>query len=166
MIMLKKLLLFLILIPFLNFAQDFSQFELNDLQGNTFRFKENLNHDATVITFWATWCLPCLKEHPTLQQIKEKYKDKDVQIIAISVDSPRSMAKVKSYSRSHKYDFVYLVDPDREMASQLLVNDVPQTFIINKKGKVVYQHTGYRKGDELELEKELLKLWDETKKQD
>lgn len=158
--MVKKLFLILFILAGFVWAQNFSRIELNDLEGNNFKFSENLNVDATVVTFWATWCLPCQKEHPALQKLKEKYGDR-LQIIAISTDSPRSMAKVKSYARTHKYDFVFLVDPDREAASELLVNEIPQTFVLDRSGKVVYHHTGYRKGDEQELEKELLKLWQE-----
>ncbi len=160
--MIKKLLFILLILVGFVWAQNFSKIELNDLEGNNFKFSENLNFDATVVTFWATWCLPCQKEHPALQKLKEKYGDR-LQIVAISTDSPRSMAKVKSYARSHKYDFVFLVDPDREAASELLVNEIPQTFVLDRSGKVVYHHTGYRKGDEQELEKELLKLWQEKK---
>jgi len=160
--MLKKTFALILLLAGWLVAQNFSQIELNDLDGNTFQFSENLNYDATVVTFWATWCLPCQKEHPALQELKEKYGDR-LQIIAISTDSPRSMAKVKSYARSHKYDFVFLVDPDREVASELLVNEIPQTFLLDQNGKVIYHHTGYRKGDEQELEKELLKFWKEQK---
>ncbi len=160
--MLKKTAFIILLLVAFVGAQDFSKIELNDLQGNTFRFSDNLNYDATIVTFWATWCLPCQKEHPALQQLKEKYGDR-LQIIAISTDSPRSMAKVKSYARSHKYDFVFLVDPDREAATELLVNEIPQTFVLDRNGKVIYHHTGYRKGDEIELEKEILKFWKEKK---
>ncbi len=159
----KKWLALLLLIPWLGFGQNMKNFELEDINGNTFAFNEHLNVDATVVTFWATWCLPCRKEHPALQSLKEKYADR-LQIIAISIDSPRSLAKVKSYARSHDFDFVFLVDPDREVATELLVNEVPQTFVLDRTGKIVYQHIGYSKGDELELEKELQKLFKGSKK--
>ncbi len=161
--MLKKGLILLLVVTGWLLAQDFSKVELNDLNGNTFKFSEHLNYDATVVTFWATWCLPCQKEHPGLQKLKEKYGD-HLQVIAISTDSPRSMAKVKSYARSRRYDFVFLVDPDREVATELLVNEIPQTFLLNREGKVVYHHTGYRKGDEFELEEKILKLFPEKEK--
>ncbi|MHB2154503.1 TlpA disulfide reductase family protein [Calditrichota bacterium GD2] len=108
--MLKKVLIILLFLASVLLAQNFSKIELNDLSGNTFAFAENLNYDATIVTFWATWCLPCQKEHVALQELKEKYGDR-LLVIAISTDSPRSMAKVKSYARSRKYDFVFLVDP-------------------------------------------------------
>jgi len=153
-----KKLLFILLLPILIFAQNVTQLELDDVNGDTFALEENLNHDAVVISFWATWCLPCKKEHPALQQVHEEFADKDVLVIAISIDSPRSLAKVKNYVKSHKYDFTWLLDPSGETAQEMLVNEVPYTMLVDKSGKVVFTHTGYRKGDEAELKKEIRKL--------
>ncbi len=153
-----KKLFFILLLPLLIGAQNVTQLELDDVNGDTFILEENLDHDAVVISFWATWCLPCKKEHPALQQVKEDFPDNDVLIIAISIDSPRSLAKVKNYVKSHKYDFSWLLDPSGEMAQEMLVNEVPYTMLVNKEGKVVFTHSGYRKGDEAELKKEIRKL--------
>ncbi len=153
----KKLFLILLL-PLLISAQNVTQLELDDVNGDTFVLEENLDHDAVVISFWATWCLPCKKEHPALQQVREDFADNDVLIIAISIDSPRSLAKVKNYVKLHKYDFTWLLDPSGETAQEMLVNEVPYTMLVDKSGKVVFTHTGYRKGDEAELKKEIRKL--------
>ena len=152
------ILLPLLLLPFLGMAQNLKSMELDNLKGDTFVLKDHLNADATIVSFWATWCLPCQKEHPALQQVKDFFKDKgkNVQIIAISTDSPRSLAKVKKYVRSHrKYHFTFLLDPDREFSQQVLVTEIPHTFVLDKNGKTIYTHTGYRKGDEQELIKVL-----------
>lgn len=153
-----KKILFIFILPLILLAQNVSQFELDDVSGDTFYMAENLEHDATVISFWATWCLPCKKEHPALQQMKKDLKEYDIQLITISIDSPRSLAKVKSYVKSNKYDFVWLLDPNGEVSQELLVKEVPFTMLVNKKGKVVYTHSGYRKGDEEHLKTEIHKL--------
>ena len=149
-------LLPILFIPLFGLAQNMKNMELDNLKGDTFVLKDHLNADATIVSFWATWCLPCQKEHPALQQVKNSFKDKNIQIIAISTDSPRSLAKVKKYVRSHKkYDFIFLIDPDREFSQQCLVTEIPHTFVLDKNGKIIYTHTGYRKGDEQELIKVL-----------
>ncbi len=164
----KRLILWtLLLIPFLLAAQDMKSMELDNLKGDTFVLKDHLNADATIVSFWATWCLPCQKEHPALQEVKNFFqkKNKTIQVIAISTDSPRSLAKVKKYVRSHrKYKFVFLIDPDREFSQQLLVTEIPHTFVLDKNGKVIYEHTGYRKGDEKELISVLEKYFSKQKK--
>ena len=144
--------------PIFIFAQNVRQIELDEVNGDTFYMAENLDHDATVISFWATWCLPCKKEHPALQQMKEDLSEYDIQLITISIDSPRSLAKVKSYVKSKGFEFTWLLDPNGETSQELLVKEVPFTMLVNSKGKVVYTHSGYRKGDEEHLKSEIYKL--------
>jgi len=157
--LMKRFILILVFIPVLLFGQNVSQIELHDVKGNTFKMGDHLDNDGTVIIFWATWCVPCKKEFPKLQVLKEKFNDKDIQIIAVSKDSPRSLAKVKRFVKTHKYDFTNLFDPDGEISAKLLVTDVPHTMLVDTEGKVTYNLTGYRKGDEVEIEKALLNMW-------
>ena len=161
----KKLLIILLLIPVITVAQDLSKLELKDLSGKKFIMKNHLNNDATIILFWATWCLPCKKEFPAVQNLIEKHTDKKIKVITISQDTPRSLAKVKSFAKSHQYNFTYLLDPGGDISSKLLVNSVPYTFLLNAAGKVIYNHRGYRKGDEIELEKHIHKYWNQQKLQ-
>ncbi|MBD3225547.1 MAG: redoxin domain-containing protein [Caldithrix sp.] len=159
--MFKKLLLLTLFIPILLPAQSVKYLQLDDIDGKPFIFSENLDHDATIIVFWATWCAPCKKEFPALQALKEQYENKSIQIIAISEDSPRSLSKVKMFARSHSYDFKYLVDPNQEVGNDLLVKSVPFTMLVNREGEAVYTKSGYREGDEAELNKALQNLWAE-----
>lgn len=154
--------LLLLLLPVLLLAQDLSQIEMKDVNGDSYAIKNHLDNDGTIVIFWATWCLPCKKEFPAVQKLKEKYPEKNINIVTISKDSPRSLAKVKSFVRSHDYPFTFLLDPTGEVSTKLLVNQVPFTMLVNREGKVIYSLTGYRKGDENELEKQLQKYWQET----
>ncbi len=141
------------------FAKDISSIKLKDVDGKSFSLNENLAGDANIVLFWATWCLPCQKEFPEIEKIRAKFPDKEIKIFAISKDSPRSMAKVKSFIRKYNYDFIWLMDSDGAVSSNFMVDAIPHSLLADKNGAVVYSHTGYRKGDELELEKELSKLW-------
>ncbi|RPH90044.1 MAG: TlpA family protein disulfide reductase, partial [Calditrichaeota bacterium] len=134
-----------------------------DVDGKLYSLKENLTADGAILLFWATWCLPCQKEFPQVQKLLEKYPEKKINVIAISTDSPRSLAKVKSFVKQHDYPFTFLLDSEATVASMLLVDAVPQSFIADSSGKIVYSHTGYRQGDELLLEQALLKLWESAR---
>ena len=160
----RILLLFLLILPVITYSQDISNIKLKDVSGKKFLMKDHLKNDATIVLFWATWCIPCKKEFPAVQALLKKYSDKNIRVIAISQDSPRSLSKVKSFVRTHKYDFIYLLDYNRETSTKLLVNSVPYTMLVDSTGKVQYTHRGYRKGDEMELEKEMLKLWNKNEK--
>ncbi len=159
----KKFILLLLVLPFISHAQNVSQASLTDINGEMFSVRDNLDHDATVLLFWATWCKPCKLEFPKVQDLLDKNENLDINILTISQDSPRSLVKVKAYARSHKYNFTYLLDPNKEFGESLLVSAVPYSFLIDKKGNVVYSHMGYREGDEKILEKEILKLVNKKK---
>ncbi|MBC8182984.1 TlpA family protein disulfide reductase [candidate division KSB1 bacterium] len=161
----NKLLLLIFLLPSLLLSQNISNLKMKSYDGKKFFMKNNLNNDATIVLFWATWCLPCKKEFTEIQKLQKKYPDKNIKVITISKDTPRSLAKVKSFVKSHSYKFTYLIDPSGEVCSKLLINAVPHSFLVDKNGKVFYSHSGYRKGDEAELERELLKYWKKPQKE-
>ena len=161
----KRLIFIILLFPTLVLSQDLSKLELKDVAGKKFIMKEHLNNDATIVLLWATWCMPCKKEFPAIQNLQEKYPQKNIKVITISQDTPRSLAKVKSFAKSHRYNFTYLLDLNGDVSSKLLVNSIPFTMLVDTTGKVIYNHRGYRKGDEIELEKQILKLWNQDKKQ-
>ena len=161
----KKLIIMLLilLLPTLLSAQNLSRIKLKTVSGKQFVMKNNLQNDATIILFWATWCIPCKKEFKAIQKLIDKYPDKTIEVITISQDTPRSISKVKSFVRSHSYKFTFLLDPNKDIATKHLINSVPYSIILDKKGKVIFSHSGYLKGDEIELEKQLLKYWEQSK---
>ena len=155
----KNIIYILILFPLILSAQNISRFSIQDVQGkNNYKLAENLDHDANIMIFWATLCKPCKLEFPKIQKLINAQKDLDIHVLAVSIDSPRSLAKVKAFVRTQKYDFTYLLDKDGELKTNLLVNAIPHTSIINSEGNIVYSHVGYREGDETVIENEILKL--------
>ena len=140
-------------------AQNIANVKIKDLNGKTVAVRSHLDCDATIVLFWATWCLPCQKELPAVQKIVARHADKNIHVLAVSRDSPRSLAKVKAFVKRHNYPFTYLLDADGAVSADLMVDAIPHSLIVDKQGKIVYSHTGYRRGDELDLEKALLTLW-------
>lgn len=135
-------------------------FELNDLDGNPVTLFKMLEKGPVIVNFWATWCKPCLRELPHLQDIHQKYKERGVTLLAISVDSPRSLSKVKSFVSGSGYTFTVLMDPNKDAARKLNAHSFPYTFIVNTAGDIVFKNYGYRPGDEKNLEEKLLSLLD------
>lgn len=105
-----------------------------------------------IISFWATWCKPCVKE---LNAIAELYPDwqteSGVKLIAVSIDDPRSSGQVKTMVNGKGWDYEVLLDPNSDFKRAMNVNSVPHTFVVNSQGEVVWQHTSYSEGAELEL---------------
>ena len=132
-------------------------FTLEDIKGDQVNFQELLNKKAVIIDFWAKWCSPCKKAFPHLSDLQEKYKDL-VNVVCISTDKARDADKVKSFVKSKNFEFITLLDPNKNVTKLFNINTIPRTFIINENGEIVYRHEGYIQGDEHELETELRKV--------
>ncbi|MEO7215924.1 TlpA disulfide reductase family protein [Mucilaginibacter sp.] len=113
---------------------------------------------ATIVSFWATWCLPCITELETINDdLPGLKKATPFKFLAISVDDARTTAKVRSFAAGKGWDFDFYTDANGDLKRALNINDIPYVMII-KKGIIVYQHTGYVPGNEEELYDKLKSL--------
>ncbi len=117
------------------------------------------NGKLTVISFWATWCSPCKKELDAISEVYEEWDELyNAELVAISVDNARSSAKVGPMVAQKGWDYQIYLDPNQDLQKALNFQTVPQTFIIDEEGVIVYEHSGYVPGDEYELEEKLEEL--------
>jgi thiol-disulfide isomerase/thioredoxin len=115
-----------------------------------------------VISFWATYCNPCLQEFEAITDLyKEWKKEVDFEFIAVSIDDSRSASKVKSMASGRDWPFIVLIDENQEIKRAMNVTDIPFYFIFDRNGKYVYKHSGYLPGDEYVIFKELKKIANE-----
>jgi len=106
---------------------------------------------VTVVSFWATWCVPCKKEIKSIREkLPEWKKETDFNFITVSLDETRAEGLVRSYAKSQGWDFPYFIDANSDLKRSLNFQTVPFTLIIDKNGKVAYQHSGYEEGGENE----------------
>lgn len=152
------ILLFFSLISSNIFGQDNIEFSFETIENNDYQFSQYLENGPVLISFWALWCKPCRAEMRHLEGIYENYKGKGLTIIGINQDTPRSLAKVKSYISSHNITFPIALDPNSEIFQQFNGQSIPLSILYNKAGKVVYKHVGYLPGDEIELEQKIKTL--------
>jgi cytochrome c biogenesis protein CcmG, thiol:disulfide interchange protein DsbE len=107
------------------------------------------NDKPVIISFWATWCKPCLIEMENVSDVFEEWqKVKSFTFIAVSIDDSRSSAKVKSLVAGKGWPFDFYLDPNQDLKRALNISMVPFLIIINKEGEIVYEHIGYTVGDE------------------
>lgn len=102
------------------------------------------------VDFWASWCGPCRKSFPWMNQLQSQYKDEEVVILAINVDS--DPAEAQKFLQQNPAHFKVLYDPKGEIAEQFQVEAMPSTYLFNRDGVVKYLHRGFRKGDEEKLQ--------------
>ncbi len=142
------------------FSQSTTSVDIKTLKGKIFNTKEIKNDGKPIIiSFWATWCKPCVKELTAISEIYEDMQeDTGVKLYAISVDNARSSSRVAPFVNSRGWDFTVLLDPNGDFKRAMNVVNVPHTFVLDGNGKIVWQHTSYADGDEEELYEVLKKL--------
>ena len=105
-----------------------------------------------VVSFWATWCKPCILELQTILDEYEDWQDETgVKLIAVSIDDARNAAKVQPFVNGKDWPYEVYIDSNQDLKRALQVNNVPATFLLNGKKEIVYQHNSYQPGDEEEL---------------
>jgi peroxiredoxin len=131
-----------------------SSVNLKTLDGQVVDLMDFLDDaDVTVLSFWATWCKPCQAE---LDNIADLYPDwqseYNAQIIAITIDTQRALAKVAPLVNTKGWEYIILSDANNQMRNILNFQAIPQTYIVDAEGNVLWSHTGYVPGNEYELE--------------
>ncbi len=115
------------------------EFSLNDLQGT----KQSLPRGQVVLlNFWATWCPPCRREMPSMVTLHQKLKDHGLKIVAVSVD--RDKRELEGFVREHSIPFEVLHDIEANVSHRYGVFRYPETFLIDRGGKVRYHLIGAR----------------------
>lgn len=150
----------------------FSQKSMNDvsvktLDGKTVNLKEYAvkNSRVLIISFWATWCSPCKKELDAIAEYYEDWqKEYDVELLAITIDNQRALPKVPGMVESMGWPFTFFAGNEEAMQTAFNFQTIPQTYVVNKAGMIVYDHSGYMPGDEIELENAVAKAANKAKK--
>ena len=121
--------------------------ELPGMDGKTV-VSEKYAGKIVVFNFWATWCPPCRAEIPDFMKIHDAYKDKNVVVIGISLDS--SLGPVKRFIRTQKLNYPVLMGDAKLVAAFGNFSAIPQTFIIDDEGRIHTQFQGLVKQEALE----------------
>lgn len=126
---------------------------IRDLQGHIVSSQSLINEEMpVVISFWATWCKPCLTEMASISEVYTEWQEeKSFKFIAVSTDDSRSSSRVKSLVAGKGWPFDFYIDSNQELKRALNINTIPYLIVINKNGEIIYQHSGYTPGDEYEL---------------
>ena len=112
---------------------------------------------VTIVDFWATWCEPCKKSFPKLQELYVKYKASGLEIVAVSVDDEKT--GINDFVKSHGAKFPVGWDDGHKVAEQWKPDPMPTSYIVGKDGLVKHVHRGFHDGDEVEIEKQLKALF-------
>ncbi|MDQ3143149.1 MAG: TlpA family protein disulfide reductase [Bacteroidota bacterium] len=160
----KKVILFcilpiILLSSFASPTKKFPTITLKSLDGQAVELQKKFTKNKlTVISFWATWCSPCKKELDAIKTLYPNWKKDGVEFIAITIDDAQQLNKVKPLIQQKGWVYTILSDINKESLRKLNFQSIPQTFVVDPKGDIVYSHSGYAPGDEQELDKKLKSL--------
>lgn len=116
---------------------------------------ESLDLDAyrgkvVVLDFWASWCVPCKRSFPWLNEMHARYADAGLVIIGVNVDKDASEAKAFLEKYPARFEIHY--DPDGKLAEEFGVRGMPSSFIIGRDGQLAAQHVGFKVKKQAEYE--------------
>ena len=119
-----------------------ADFKLEDaFTGETISLSK-LKGKVVFLNVWATWCGPCREEMPSMETLYDELKhNKDFVMLAVSQDT-KGKSAVVSYAEKNGYHFKILLDPENKVGESYGVSGVPETFIIDRKGRIVAHHMG------------------------
>jgi len=116
----------------------------------------SLRGQVVLVNFWATWCGPCRKEMPLLEQIYQRYKGLGFTLLAVNVEEDSGGAD--QWLRDTPVSFPVLFDRDNRVSKLYQVTAMPSTVIIDRKGQVRFIHYGYTPGTENEYQDQVRSL--------
>ncbi len=134
--------------------------EIKTLDGKTVNIQDfTKNGKIVILSFWATWCKPCQLELDAMIDLYEDWKEKyNVEIVAVTIDTQRALAKVGPMVETKGWQYTILSDANQQLKNALNFQTIPQTFLLDANGNMVYEHSGYVPGDEYELEKKIVEV--------
>ena len=117
-------------------SEPFVEFSLPGLDGEIHKLSE-YRGKKLLINFWASWCVPCIAELPSLQQLSKKYEDRGLQVVAISVDSVKAIEEVRKLKHELNLEFDILFDHEMEIPPKLGITGFPETFFADTEGMMI-----------------------------
>ena len=120
-------------------------FALPDLNGKIVTMDQHRGK-IVFINIWATWCAPCREEMPSMEALYNKLKGDKFEMLAISIDED-GIKSVGPFVEEFGLTFPVLLDPAGKMSKKFKTTGVPETFIVNKDGIIIYHSLGPEQWD-------------------
>jgi len=141
-----------------NAQKEIPNISVKDLDGNSLNMNEITKEKGVkIISFWATWCVPCINELDAISEVYDDWKDEtNVELIAIATDDARTKKRIKPLINGKGWEYKILLDENQDLQRSLNITTIPHVIVI-KDGEIVFRHTGYFPGAENQL-------YDEVKK--
>ena len=119
-----------------------ADFILTDAEGKQKKLSD-FRGNIVILSFWASWCTPCLVELPTFAEMEKKYNEKGLRVIAVNVDDgEEGRNTAKEFWSKEKFPFPNFFDAQKELAQKFEVDMLPSNFVIDKHGRLAFSGFG------------------------
>ncbi|HSH45069.1 MAG TPA: TlpA disulfide reductase family protein, partial [Longimicrobiales bacterium] len=110
-------------------------------EGHRFRIAD-FRGQVVLLNIWATWCAPCREEMPDLQTLADRYEADGLQVVGVSIDQAGARAQVRRFVDRHDIGFAILHDPEGRVSRVFGTVGVPETILIDERGRIHARWTG------------------------
>ncbi len=121
---------------------------LRTVSGAAIALDDSLAKGPVLLDFWATWCRPCEHSLPAVQRLHERFRERGVSVVGVSIDGPRNWARVRPFAARLGLGFPIVIDEDGALARRFRVQAVPTSVLISASGQVVRTHSGFHPAEE------------------
>jgi cytochrome c biogenesis protein CcmG/thiol:disulfide interchange protein DsbE len=139
-----------------NPAPDFSVKPVSGSKGTV--SLKGLHGNVVLVDFWGTFCEPCKKSFPKLQDLYAKFSGQGLQVVGVSEDEVDDKGKIPTFATTYGAKFAIAWDEDKAIARRYKPDTMPSTFLIDRRGIVRFAHAGYHDGEEVQIQKEIEEL--------
>jgi peroxiredoxin len=113
--------------------------ELEDLKGGKHRLSD-YRGKVVLINFWATWCVPCREEMPSIERLRASLENRPFAVLAVNLAEPES--RIAKFLDAMPLGFPVLLDRDAKAARAWQAKMLPATYIVGPDGVIRYRHLG------------------------
>ncbi|WP_303904694.1 TlpA family protein disulfide reductase [Thiohalomonas denitrificans] len=111
---------------------------------------EQLRGKVIYLDFWASWCAPCRKSFPFMNELQTRYGEQGLVVVAVNLDKDQKL--VEQFLAKYPAQFTVAYDPKGETAERFGVKGMPSSYLIDRDGEIRLSHVGFRDKDRSELE--------------
>lgn len=112
--------------------------------------------EVVYLDFWASWCIPCRKSFPWMNEMSAKYKDQGLKVIAVNLDKDKKLAD--EFLKKVEAHFTIAFDPVGDSARAYKLRGMPSSYLIGRDGNLYASHIGFREKDKPKMEQAIQQL--------